>query len=138
VGEAGGVAPSYALISQYFPPERRARAISIYSMGIPVGLATGVLLGAAIAKALDWRAAFVVIGAAGYHHRPDLPAGWSRSPRASPSRRTERAIGAVFAILTRKPSFWLMAFASSMSSTAGLWPGVLGAVDPDRRPMAST
>jgi MFS family permease len=35
VGEAGGVAPSYALISQYFPPERRARAISIYSMGIP-------------------------------------------------------------------------------------------------------
>jgi MFS family permease len=57
VGEAGGVAPSYALISQYFPPERRARAISIYSMGIPVGLATGVLFGAAIAKALDWRAA---------------------------------------------------------------------------------
>src|ERR1700749_1900023 len=32
VGEAGGVAPSYALISQYFPPEKRARAMSIYSM----------------------------------------------------------------------------------------------------------
>jgi len=26
VGEAGGVAPSYALIADYFPPERRARA----------------------------------------------------------------------------------------------------------------
>lgn len=29
VGEAGGVAPSYALIADYFPPERRARALAI-------------------------------------------------------------------------------------------------------------
>src|SRR5690606_23218909 len=65
VGEAGGVAPSYALISEYFPPERRARALSIYSLGIPVGLAAGVVLGAAIAKAVDWRAAFFVLGVAG-------------------------------------------------------------------------
>ena len=39
VGEAGGVAPSYALIADYFPPERRARALAIYSLGIPIGLA---------------------------------------------------------------------------------------------------
>jgi hypothetical protein len=42
VGEAGGVAPSYALIGDYFPPEKRARALSIYSLGIPVGAAGGV------------------------------------------------------------------------------------------------
>ena len=29
VGEAGGVAPSYALIADYFPPNRRARALAI-------------------------------------------------------------------------------------------------------------
>ena len=29
VGEAGGVAPSYALIADYFPPHRRARALAI-------------------------------------------------------------------------------------------------------------
>ena len=29
VGEAGGVAPSYALIADHFPPERRARALAI-------------------------------------------------------------------------------------------------------------
>ena len=29
VGEAGGVAPSYALIADYFPPEKRARALAI-------------------------------------------------------------------------------------------------------------
>ncbi|MFL6786546.1 MAG: MFS transporter, partial [Sphingomicrobium sp.] len=27
IGEAGGVAPSYALIADYYPPERRARAL---------------------------------------------------------------------------------------------------------------
>ena len=50
VGEAGGVAPSYALISDYFPPEKRARALSIYSLGIPLGAAGGVLLGGYIAQ----------------------------------------------------------------------------------------
>ena len=44
VGEAGGVAPSYAMISDSFPPERRARALAIYSLGVPLGLAAGALL----------------------------------------------------------------------------------------------
>jgi predicted MFS family arabinose efflux permease len=118
VGEAGGVAPSYALISQYFPPERRARAISIYSMGIPVGLATGVLFGAAIAKALDWRAAFIVIGLTGVVIAPIFRLVVKEPPRgAAPTGSAP--VGAVFATLARKPSFWLMAFASAMSSTAG-------------------
>jgi MFS family permease len=46
IGEAGGVAPSVALISDYFPPERRARAIAIYYLGVPIGLAVGTLIGA--------------------------------------------------------------------------------------------
>ena len=33
VGEAGGVAPSYALIADYFPPARRARAMAISRSG---------------------------------------------------------------------------------------------------------
>ena len=65
IGEAGGVAPSYALIADYFPRERRARALAIYSLGIPIGLASGTLLGAYIAAAVDWRAAFLVMGVAG-------------------------------------------------------------------------
>jgi predicted MFS family arabinose efflux permease len=118
VGEAGGVAPSYALISQYFPPERRARAISIYSMGIPVGLAAGVLFGAAIAKAVDWRAAFVVIGLAGVVIAPIFRLVVKEPPRVVAPGGHAR-VGAVFALLARKPSFWLMAFASAASSTAG-------------------
>ena len=42
VGEAGGVAPSYALIADYFPPRSRARALAIYSLGVPIGLAGGI------------------------------------------------------------------------------------------------
>ena len=39
VGEAGGVAPAYSLISDYFPPRERARALAVYSFGIPIGIA---------------------------------------------------------------------------------------------------
>lgn len=118
VGEAGGVAPSYALISQYFPPERRARAMSIYSMGIPVGLAAGVLFGAAIAKAVNWRVAFMVIGLAGVIIAPIFRLVVKEPPRvAAPAGRAP--LGTVFATLARKPSFWLMALAAAMSSTAG-------------------
>ncbi|HCW61400.1 MAG TPA: MFS transporter, partial [Sphingobium sp.] len=65
VGEAGGVAPSYAVISDYFPPHQRARALSIYSLGIPLGSAGGVLLGGYIAQAVEWRTAFIVVGLLG-------------------------------------------------------------------------
>src|SRR3954452_2545186 len=65
VGEAGGVAPSYALISDYFPAELRARALALFSLGIPIGLASGTMIGAYIAHAVNWRVAFFVTGGAG-------------------------------------------------------------------------
>ena len=39
VGEAGGVAPAYSLICDYFPSRQRARALAVYSFGIPIGSA---------------------------------------------------------------------------------------------------
>ena len=65
VGEAGGVAPSYALIADTFPQEQRARALSIYSLGIPLGSAAGVLFGGYVASAIEWRTAFIAVGLAG-------------------------------------------------------------------------
>jgi MFS family permease len=129
IGEAGGVAPSYALIADYFPPERRARALAIFSLGIPIGLAAGTMVGAYIAKAIDWRAAFIAMGVAGVILAPilryfvrDLPR--DRSPKA------DAPLSSVFPMLARKPAFWLLAFASSASSLCGyglaLWtPSVL-------------
>ena len=65
VGEAGGVAPAYTLISDLFPPERRARALALYSFGIPIGSATGIVFGGVIATLIDWRYAFFIVGALG-------------------------------------------------------------------------
>jgi len=65
VGEAGGVPPSYAIITDYFPPGRRATALSLYNLGPPIGQALGVAFGASIAAAYSWRLAFVVLGGAG-------------------------------------------------------------------------
>ena len=129
IGEAGGVAPSYALIADYYPPERRARALAIFSLGIPIGLAAGTMIGAYIAKAVNWRAAFIAMGVAGVILAPvlryfvrDLPR--DRSPEAA------APLASVFPMLARKPAFWLLAFASSASSLCGyglaLWtPSVL-------------
>jgi predicted MFS family arabinose efflux permease len=117
IGEAGGVAPSYALIADYFPPERRARALSVFSLGIPIGLAGGTLIGAYIAHAINWRAAFLVMGIAGVLLAPVLRLVVRDLPRHSPA--TQAPLSSVFPLLARKPAFWLLAFASSASSLCG-------------------
>jgi len=118
IGEAGGVAPSLALIADYFPPERRARAMAIYYLGVPLGLAGGTLAGAYIAHAVSWRAAFVVMGVAGVVLAPVMRFIVRDVPQ--PSIATERPpLRSVFPILARKPAFWLLAFASSASSVCG-------------------
>ncbi|MFP5455860.1 MAG: MFS transporter, partial [Alphaproteobacteria bacterium] len=65
VGEAGGVAPAYTLIGDLFPPEKRARALALYSFGIPIGSASGIVFGGVIATLIDWRSAFFIVGFAG-------------------------------------------------------------------------
>ncbi len=65
VGEAGGVPPSYAIISDYFPRERRGTAMAIFNLGPPLGSALGVAFGASLAAAFDWRVPFYLIGGIG-------------------------------------------------------------------------
>jgi len=120
IGEAGGPAPSYALIADYFPPERRSRALAIYSLGIPLGLAGGAIIAGQIAQAYGWRTAFIGIGLAGVVVTPlfkylvrDLPRPATAATVARPP------ILAVFAILARKRSFWLISVAAAFSSTVG-------------------
>jgi len=65
VGEAGGVPPSYAIISDSFPRDRRTTAMAIFNLGPPIGSALGVAFGASLAAAFNWRVPFYVIGAIG-------------------------------------------------------------------------
>ncbi|MGH6658228.1 MAG: spinster family MFS transporter [Sphingomicrobium sp.] len=120
IGEAGGVAPSYALIADYFPLQKRARALAIFSLGVPLGLAAGTLIGAYLASWINWRAAFIVMGVAGILLAPvmlllvrDKPRSEAQAAAPPPRLRS------TFAVIARKPSFWLMAFAASCSSLAG-------------------
>lgn len=64
-GEAGGVPPSYAIITDSFPPGRRGFAFGIYNLGPPIGAALGIAFGASLAAAFDWRVAFIAIGVIG-------------------------------------------------------------------------
>ncbi|NBB16523.1 MFS transporter [Caulobacter sp. SLTY] len=65
VGEAGGVPPSYAIISDYFGPGTRGTALGFFNVGPALGQMLGVAFGASIAAAYDWRSAFIAIGAVG-------------------------------------------------------------------------
>jgi len=65
IGEAGGVPPSYAIISDYFPPGTRGTALGLFNFGPPIGQAMGVAFGASIAAAYSWRLAFTWLGAVG-------------------------------------------------------------------------
>ena len=118
VGEAGGVAPSYAVIADTFAPDRRARALAVYSLGIPLGSAAGVMLGGYIATSIDWRTAFIAVGVAGLLLAPIFRLCVREPIRGSDVRDSE-PVRRVFGILARKPSFWLLAFGASASSMLG-------------------
>lgn len=125
IGEAGGVAPSYALISDLYPREKRGRALAFFSLGIPIGSALGILFGGWIASHLDWRSAFLIVGLAGLpvallvllcvrepeRGRFDRAAGTAPDPAVP--------LGTVLGVLARKPSFWLLSFGAASGSILG-------------------
>jgi len=123
VGEAGGVAPAYALVSDYFPPAQRARALAVFSFGIPIGSGLGILFGGLMASAVSWRTAFIVVGAAGLLLVPIFrltvrePVRGGLDPRA----RTHGTVSvlAVLRALAAKRSFWALSFGASASSIVG-------------------
>ena len=65
VGEAGASPPSHSLISDYFPAEKRATALAIYSLGIPVGSMIGNFVGGWGAEEFGWRITFMIVGLPG-------------------------------------------------------------------------
>lgn len=114
IGEAAGVAPAYSLLSELYPPERRARAMALFSFGIPLGSALGIVFGGLIAARVDWRMAFIVLGIAGLLFAPIYKFGVC-DPRPAAAAQSA-SIGEVFAILSRKPSFWLLSFGAGTGS----------------------
>jgi MFS family permease len=73
IGEAGGSAPSYSIISDYFPPNERGVGLAIYSLGVPIGIMVGAASGGWIAAHYGWRAAFLSLGAISFVLSPLIP-----------------------------------------------------------------
>src|SRR5438128_1434125 len=65
VGEAAYATISPAMISDYYPPARRNRMLTIFYVAIPVGAALGYELGGLMGQAYGWRAAFLIVGLPG-------------------------------------------------------------------------
>jgi MFS family permease len=65
VGEAGATPPSSSIVSDCFPAARRPMALSVFTLGAPIGAWLGADLAGAVAQEFGWRAAFFALGAPG-------------------------------------------------------------------------
>ena len=123
-GEAGGVSPSYSVLSDYFPKTRRGLALGIFTIGAPVGLMTGTVLGALIADALSWRWAFVILGLPGVLIAGGLlvlvrePERGRLDPSPSGDRPSQRPFDAARAVLA-SPTLLLLTAAAAATSFGG-------------------
>jgi predicted MFS family arabinose efflux permease len=130
IGEAGGSPPSHSMISDMFPQHRRATALGIYALGIPVGSMIGALAGGWINDAFDWRTAFVLVGLPGLLIAVLVRLTLKEPPRgvSEPTRVTAGAtppVADVFRLLWQRRSFrWLSVsagFQALVSYGAGAW-----------------
>ena len=121
IGEAGGSPPAHSMISDYYPPERRATALSIYSAGLHFGIFAGFLLGAWISASLGWRAAFMLVGLPGVVFaglffltvKEPRRGRWESGPEVTPSLRE------TVAVLSRLRAFWYIALGTGLTAFAG-------------------
>lgn len=103
VGEAVCAPAATSLIGDLYPPQRRSRALSLFMMGLPIGIALSFFVGSRVAQAYGWRAAFLVAGipgllfvvAAMFIVEPPREAG-----------RTGEAVPHPYRSLLRIPTFW--------------------------------
>ncbi|APR52803.1 MFS transporter [Sphingomonas koreensis] len=65
IGEAGSSPPSHSIIADLYPPEKRAGAMGIYSLGVVLGVAGGSMIGGTLAHFFGWRVAMFAVGIPG-------------------------------------------------------------------------
>jgi len=61
IGEAGYGPTAPALISDYYPIERRGKVMALFYIAIPVGSALGYVIGGQVNEWLGWRWAFLIL-----------------------------------------------------------------------------
>ena len=127
VGEAGASPPSHSLISDYFPIEKRATALSIYALGIPFGTMIGSYVGGWGADTIGWRNTFFLVGLPGIFVATVILFTLREPPRGmsdgklsaadmpgAPPKVEAPAVKEVLAFLWAKVSFRHLSFAAGL------------------------
>lgn len=123
VGEAGGTAPSYSLISDIFPQHQRGRALSVFFLGSQLGGALGIVLGGHLAPELGWRATFVVIGSVGLIVAPlfyflvrEPPRGFSDDAATKAKPKVDASLADVLRFVRATPALWFLMAGSALAA----------------------
>lgn len=124
VGEAGGSPPAHSMISDLFAADRRATALGIYALGIPVGTMLGNLAGGWINEVMDWRTAFIVVGLPGIlmalvvrFTLVEPPRGYSEE--VAKAKADAPPVSFVFKALWSRKSFRYMALGGALHALVG-------------------
>jgi predicted MFS family arabinose efflux permease len=124
IGEAGSTPASHSLLADYFPPERRATAMAIYSTGLSIGVFAGLLIGGWVNELFGWRIAFMIAGAPGLLLAliTVLTLRDPRSRRLHPQaagRAATPGLAASLSTLGRQPAFVWLCLGTALASTVG-------------------
>lgn len=122
IGEAGGSPPAHSMVSDIFPVNERATALSIYSLGVYGGILVGYLGGAYLVQWFDWRVAFLVVGAPGVLLAillrltvKEPPRGFSQTTKATPQADVKASsVMDVLRLLWSRKAFRHLAFACAL------------------------
>lgn len=118
IGEAACVPPSQSAIADYFPADRRASALAIFSLGIPIGSALAYVGGGWLVSNFDWRTAFLLLGAPGIVAALLLKFTVKEPPRSGAQLKPP-SFSETLKALSKKPSFWNIAFGGALISFVG-------------------
>lgn len=123
IGEAGGSPPAHSMISDLFPPEQRATALSVYSTGINFGVLLGFVIGGLVNDLFGWRLVFFIVGVPGIllaflvrFSLREPPRGMSENIQVTESAPPVRE---VFDILKSRKSFRHIALAAGLHAFVG-------------------
>jgi predicted MFS family arabinose efflux permease len=110
IGEAGSSPASVALVTEIFPANRRASAMSVMLLGGSIGSFLGLLVGGLVGGHWGWRTAFLAAGLPGFVVSAVILA-FMRDP-SPPGQRTTIAAGASWpaalrALLAGRRFVWL-------------------------------
>jgi predicted MFS family arabinose efflux permease len=108
VGEASCAPASQSLIGDMYPPERRARAMAIFMLGLPLGLFGAYKLSGIIGEIWGWRAAYLIACVPGlllavlvlFVKEP------GRSAVASPGKAQQSDFRSAYLSVLRIPTMW--------------------------------